>query len=38
MSDVYVCIYISKQAGKTRGVWGGALPGNVSLSQEIFRN
>ena len=26
MSNVYV--YINKQAGKTRWVWGNALPGN----------
>ena len=28
MSNVYVCVYINKQAGKTRGVWGDAPPGN----------
>ena len=27
MSDVYVC-YTSKQACKSRGVWGDAPPGN----------
>ena len=22
MSNVYICVYINKQAGKTRGIWG----------------